>query len=79
MFRKQYLSRAESKVWGMDAPIGDPFGGAAYGEKNDPVTAIAGAAGIGAIGSIAGGLIQGDAAKDAAKRRMGAKRLSVPK
>lgn len=66
MFRKQYLSRAESKVWGMDAPIGDPFGGAAYGEKNDPVTAIAGAAGIGAIGSIAGGLIQGDAAKDAA-------------
>ena len=66
MFRKQYLSRAESKVWGMDAPIGDPFGGSAYGEKNDPATAIIGAAGIGAAGSIAGGLIQGNAAENAA-------------
>ena len=76
MFRKQYLSRAESKVWCMDAPIGDPFGGPAYGEKNDPVTAtvggltageaMLGAAGIGAVGSIAGGLIQGNAAENAA-------------
>ena len=66
MFRKQYLSRAESKVWGMDAPIGDPFGGAAYGEKNDPVTAIAVGAGVGALGSVAGGYLQGEAAKDAA-------------
>jgi hypothetical protein len=66
MFRKQYLSRAESKVWGMDAPIGDPFGGAAYGEKNDPVTAIAVGSGVGALGSVAGGYLQGEAAKDAA-------------
>lgn len=66
MFRKQYLSRADSKVWGMDAPIGDPFGGVAYGEKNDPVTAIAVGAGVGALGSVAGSMIQGNAAENAA-------------
>jgi len=90
MFRKQYLSRAESKVWGMDAPIGDPFGGAAYGEKNDPVTATVGAAtgltagegaaiagGLGALGSIAGGLFGGNAAENAANTQAQAAQSNI--
>lgn len=37
--RKTYLSRAMTRAFSMDAPIGDPFGGPAYGERNDPVSA----------------------------------------
>lgn len=40
-YSKVYLSLRETRVLGMDAPIGDPFGGPAYGEKNGPVAAIA--------------------------------------
>jgi hypothetical protein len=31
------LRREMSRVWAMDNPVGDPFGGAAYGEYNSPV------------------------------------------
>lgn len=37
---KHYLTRAQNRAYAMDNPIGDPFGGAAYGEKNDPISAI---------------------------------------
>lgn len=38
MNRKIYLSRAQTRAMAFDHPIGDAFGGAAYGEKNDPVS-----------------------------------------
>jgi hypothetical protein len=38
--RKYYFSRAETRAMALDHPIGDPTGGAAYGEKNDPVSAV---------------------------------------
>jgi hypothetical protein len=36
---KIYLSRSISRSMSADHPVGDPTGGAAYGEKNDPVSA----------------------------------------
>jgi len=36
---KIYLSRSISRTMSADHPVGDPTGGAAYGEKNDPVSA----------------------------------------
>jgi len=41
---KVYLSRAQTRAWSLDMPIGDPTGGPAYGERNDPVSAIIGSA-----------------------------------
>ena len=38
--QKTYLSRAVTRAMSLDHPIGDPFGGTAYGEKNDPISAI---------------------------------------
>lgn len=46
--QKTYLSRAVTRAMSLDHPIGDPFGGTAYGEKNDPVSAII------SIGTMAG-------------------------
>lgn len=40
-YQKTYLSREMSRVYAMDNPVGDPFGGPAYGEKNGPAVAIA--------------------------------------
>ena len=40
MIKKFYLTRTQTRAMAADHPIGDPTGGAAYGEKNDPVTAI---------------------------------------
>lgn len=57
---KVYLSRAQTKAMSLDAPIGDPFGGPAYGERNDPVTATIG-------GSAAAGLIGGAMGANAAE------------
>ena len=37
---KTYLSRAATRAMAIDHPIGDPHGGPAYGERNDPVSAI---------------------------------------
>jgi hypothetical protein len=61
MFNKTYLSRAQTRAMSIDHPIGDPFGGAAYGELRDPVTAA-----ISAGGSILGSLVGGAASKSAA-------------
>jgi hypothetical protein len=36
---KTYLSRSMTRALSMHEPIGDPFGGPAYGERNDPVSA----------------------------------------
>lgn len=57
--KKIYLSRAQTRSMSAWEPIGDPTGGAAYGERNDPVTAVVG-------GSIASGLIGANAARGAA-------------
>lgn len=59
---KVYLTRAQTRAMSLDAPIGDPFGGPAYGEKNDPVSATVAAT----AASVGGGLLQADAAKKAA-------------
>jgi len=45
---KTYMSRAVSRAMAQDHPIGNPVGGAAYGERNDPISAIV------AISSMAG-------------------------
>jgi hypothetical protein len=37
---KIYFSRSITRTLSADHPVGDPTGGAAYGEKNDPVSAI---------------------------------------
>lgn len=44
---KIYLSRSISRTMSADHPVGDPTGGAAYGEKNDPVSAILSVAAMG--------------------------------
>jgi len=46
-FEKTYLSRAQSRIWSMDNPVGDPFGGPAYGQKEEPVSMIAAVVAIG--------------------------------
>jgi len=37
---KAYLSRAQTRALGLDHPVGDPFGGPAFDERRDPVTAV---------------------------------------
>lgn len=39
-YQKTHLSVAMSRAYSMDNPVGDPFGGPAYGEKNGPAVAI---------------------------------------
>lgn len=60
---KVYLSRSQTRRMSADHPIGDPT---AFGQTNDPVTAIVGAAGAGLIGNIVGGVTQSDAQRQAA-------------
>jgi len=48
-----YLSPSASRRLSIDMPIGDPRGGAAYGEKNMPVVVVALAAGSFAAGAAA--------------------------
>ena len=61
MYKKVYLSRSQTRAMAIEHPIGDPFGGPAYGEKNDPVTAaIVGGATLG------GAYLSSQGAKDAA-------------
>jgi len=60
MFRKVYLSRAQTRAMSIEHPIGDPTGGAAYREMRDPVTA-----GIMAVSTIGGSLLSSNAAKSA--------------
>lgn len=61
MFNKVYLSRAQTKSMASEYPIGDPTGGAAYGEFNDPVTAV-----VAAVGDAIGGAAIADAVGGAA-------------
>lgn len=68
---KHYFSRAETRAMSLEHPIGDPFGGAAYGEFNDPVSATAAGA------SVLGGYFQGEAAKDAANTSAAAQRYAA--
>ena len=69
MLTKIYASRALTRTMGMHDPIGDPFGGVAFGEKNDPITAA-----VVVGGSVVGGMIQGDAARSAANTQADAQR-----
>ena len=39
MIKKFYLTRTQTRAMSIDHPIGDPTGGAAYGEKRDPLSA----------------------------------------
>lgn len=61
---KIYLSRAQSRAWASEYPIGDPTGGAAYGERRDPVTAAV--AGGSALLGYMGSQNQASATRDAA-------------
>jgi len=62
---KTYLSRSVSRFWSSEFPIGDPTGGAAYGERNDPGT-IAIMQAVGTAISVVGALNQGQQASNAA-------------
>lgn len=70
--RKHYLTRAQNRAYALDNPIGDPFGGAAYGEKNDPTTAF-----ISAGANLLGGALQSGAASDAARMQSDASKYAV--
>lgn len=59
---KVYATREETRRMSHDMPIGDPFGGPAYGERNDPITA-----GVSGGTAILGGILGGNASKKAAK------------
>jgi hypothetical protein len=70
--RKTYLSKALTRRMSAEHPVGDPFGGAAYGEKNEPVSAFAAAnsgliAMAGVAMSVIGAVNQGQQAEAAAK------------
>jgi hypothetical protein len=52
--RKYHFSRAETRSMALDHPIGDPIGGAVYGEKNDPVSAVVSLATMGGTYAAAG-------------------------
>jgi hypothetical protein len=65
MYKKVYLSRATTRAMATEYPIGDPTGGPAYGEKNDPVTAAV-IGGTMLVGNVISSSMQADAAKSAA-------------
>ena len=54
MIKKIYMSRAETRAMAAEHPIGDPTGGPAYGEKNDPISAAISIASMGASYAAAG-------------------------
>ena len=56
--QKTYLSRAMTRAMALDHPIGDPHGGPAYGERNDPVSAVIS---IGTMFATGGAVIAGTA------------------
>jgi hypothetical protein len=62
MLIKIYASKSQTRAMGLHDPIGDPFGGVAYGERNDPVTAA-----VVVGGGLIGGAMQGNAAQKAAQ------------
>lgn len=62
---KVYLSRAQTRAMASEMPIGDPTGGPAYGERNDPVTAS-----VMAAATIGSGLLGANAADKAADAQL---------
>ena len=54
MIKKIYMSRAETRAMAAEHPIGDPTGGPAYGEKNDPISAAIAIGSMGATYAAAG-------------------------
>ena len=73
MTKKFYLTRTQTRAMAADHPIGDPTGGAAYGEKNDPVTAIIAIGSMGATytAMMAGSIMAGVAFAGAALSLVG--------
>jgi hypothetical protein len=56
------MSRSLARFWSAELPIGNPFGGPAYGKREDPITlgttfmtSLATAAGTAAVSSLVGG------------------------
>jgi len=70
--RKYYLTRAQNRAYALDNPIGDPTGGPAYGERNDPVSAA-----LLATSSVVGGIMSGNAASDAANAQVRAAQIAA--
>ncbi len=56
--QKTYLSREMTRAMALEHPIGDPHGGAAFGERNDPISAIIS---IGTLFSTGGAVLAGTA------------------
>jgi len=54
MIKKIYLSRAQTRAMAADHPVGDPTGGPAFGEKNDPISAVIAISTMGATYAAAG-------------------------
>lgn len=52
------LRKQNMKYWIAEMPIGDPFGGAAFGQKNDPIFALPTAAQV-LIGGMASNILGG--------------------
>ena len=79
---KIYFSRSISRTMSADHPVGDPTGGAAYGEKNDPISAafsiaaMYGSAGAMMTGSIVAGITFAGAAVSLVGNVTGNKTLS---
>ena len=63
---KIYMTRSQTKAMSAWEPIGDPTGGAAYGEFNDPVTAVMGGV------SLLNGVMGSNAASSAASSQSAA-------
>jgi hypothetical protein len=72
-FQKTYMSRAITRAMAADHPIGDPFGGVAFGERNDPVSAVISIGTMFATGSamMAGSVMAGIAFAGAAVSLVG--------
>ncbi len=70
---KIYLSRSQTRAMSAYEPIGDPHGGVAYGERNDPVTAAVAIGGA----TLASGYMGSQAAKSAAETQANAQRDSM--
>lgn len=71
--QKIYLTRAATRAMALDHPIGDPTGGPAYGEKNDPISAAISVAAMVGTGSamMAGSIMAGVAFAGAAVSLVG--------
>lgn len=72
-FQKTYMSRAITRAMAAEHPIGDPFGGPAFGERNDPISAAISIGTMFATGSamMAGSVMAGIAFAGAAVSLVG--------